>query len=205
MTVPPRFASKRIVSAALALAAVSVLTGCHLAVLVGSATGAYVATDIAMDRRTTRVILDDEHIGSIASERIGIRTGDKAHINALSFNYTVLLTGEAPDAGMKAVIEKAVREIPRVKNVVNEIQIAGVSSLASRSNDTYLTGKIKSNFVAAVKFAPSHVKVVTEDGTVYLLGIVTREEANAATEIARSITGVQRVVRVFEYLGPAEQ
>jgi osmotically-inducible protein OsmY len=89
-----------------------------------------------------------------------------------------------------------------VKSVVNELQIAGPSSFASRSNDTYLTGRIKAAFVAANQFSANDVKVVTEGGVVYLLGLVTRKEADDATELARSTSGVKKVVRVFEYIAP---
>jgi osmotically-inducible protein OsmY len=107
-----------------------------------------------------------------------------------------------PAAQAKAEVEKAVSEVPRVKSVVNELQIAGASSAGSRSNDAYITSKVKSNFLGNGKFRPTDVKVVTELGVVYLLGLVTRDEADAATEIARGTGGVQKVVRVFEYFVP---
>ncbi|TMH20967.1 MAG: BON domain-containing protein [Betaproteobacteria bacterium] len=107
-----------------------------------------------------------------------------------------------PTAQAKAEVEKIVSEIPQVKTVVNELQIAGASSAASRSNDAYITSKVKANFLGNGKFRPTDIKVVTEAGVVFLLGLVTREEADAATEVARGTGGVQKVVRVFEYVVP---
>jgi osmotically-inducible protein OsmY len=107
-----------------------------------------------------------------------------------------------PTAQAKADAEKAASEVPTVKTVVNELQIAGASSTASRSNDAYITSKVKSNFLGNEKFKSTDIKVVTEASVVYLLGLVTREEADAATEIARGTGGVQKVVRVFEYVTP---
>jgi osmotically-inducible protein OsmY len=112
----------------------------------------------------------------------------------------LLLTGEAPDAATRAEIEKIARAVENVRGVYNEIQIAGNSSLAARANDALLTSKVKARFVDAQKFNPLHVKVVTENNVVYLMGLVKRQEANDATEIARTTAGAQKVVRVFEYL-----
>ena len=106
-------------------------------------------------------------------------------------------------AKIKADIEKMVAEIPQVKSVVNELQVAGPSSFSARSNDTYLTGRVKAAFITGNKFSANDVKVVTEDGVVYLLGMVTRKEADDATEVARAIGGVKKVVRVFEYIAVA--
>jgi len=160
------------------------------------ATGAVVAAD----RRQSEVLLGDQRIEFAASSRIGEAIKDQGHVNITAYNNVVLLTGEVPTAEMKAQTEKIASEVPNVKSVVNEIQIAGVSSLGSRTNDSYLTSKVKGNFVGSNKFLPNHVKVVTEAGVVYLMGLVTREEADAAAEAARSTSGVQKVVRVFEYI-----
>lgn len=182
-----------------ALGAAIALSGCFGALLVGGATGAAV---VANDRRAGEVVLGDERVELTASNRVGQSFGDRAHINITSYNYTVLLTGEVLDEKAKEEAEKIVFQVERVKTVVNELQIAGVSSLASRGNDTYLTGRVKAAFVAAQKFSPNHVKVVTEAGVVYLMGLATRKEADDATEIARNISGVRKVVRVFEYIVP---
>lgn len=179
------------------LLTVFLLQGCVESLIVGgAATGAYVATD----RRQPEIVAGDERVELTASSRVGDRYGDRVHVNITSYNYNVLLTGEVPDAQSKAGIEKIVTEIPQVKGVINELQVAGLSSLTSRANDTYITGRVKGAFVTENKFQATHVKVVTESAVVYLLGLVTRKEADDATAIARSTSGVKKVVRVFEYL-----
>ena len=187
-------------AAAAALLAMFMLEGCVEAVIVGgAATGAFVAAD----RCQAEIVAGDERVGLTALSRVGNRFGDKVHFNVTSYNYNVLLTGEVPDAQAKADIEKIVMQIPQVKGVVNELQVAGLSTLTSRGNDTYLTGRVKGAFVTENKFQANHVKVVTESAVVYLLGLVTRKEADDATAIARSTSGVKKVVRVFEYLTQA--
>lgn len=183
-----------------ALAAALLLQGCIEAMVIG---GAATGVMIAADRRQPEVVAGDERVGLTAQSRIGERFGDRAHVNVTSYNYSVLLTGEVPDAQAKAEIEKIAAQVPQAKGVVNELQIAGPSSMGSRATDTYLTGRVKGAFVTENKFQANHVKVVTEAGVVYLLGLVTRKEAEDATAIARSTSGVQKVVRVFEYLSQA--
>jgi len=173
------------------------LQGCVEMAVVGAGAAALAADD----RRSLGAQTEDKEIDLRAGSRIGDRFGGKVHINVTSYNRNVLLTGEAPDAATKAQIESIVREIPNVRGVVNEIQIAGVSSYTARANDTYLTSKVKARFIdIGGSFSVNHVKVVTESGAVYLLGLVTRKEADAAVEIARTSGGVQKVVRVFEYI-----
>lgn len=180
----------------LALGALPLLHGCA-AVVVGGAAATGVM--VAEDRRTVGTITEDQGIELKASSRISEKFGD-AHINVTSYNRMLLLTGEASGAGAKSEIEKIARAVDNVRGVYNEIQVAGNSSMTARANDSYLTSKVKARFVDAQKFSPVHVKVVTEASTVYLLGLVKRQEAADATEIARTTGGVQRVVRVFEYL-----
>jgi osmotically-inducible protein OsmY len=160
------------------------------------------ATALALnDRRTVGAQTEDKEIDLRGESRVNDRFGDRVHINVTSFNRNVLLTGEASDAAAKAQIEIIVREMPNVRGVVNEIQVAGVSSYTSRGNDSYLTSKVKARFVDnGGDFSVNQVKVVTEGSVVYLLGLVTRKEAEAAVEIARTTGGVQKVVRVFEYV-----
>jgi osmotically-inducible protein OsmY len=187
-------------AAAAALLAAFMLEGCVEAVIVGgAATGAFVAAD----RRQPEVVAGDERVGLTALSRIGNRFGDNAHVNVTSYNYNVLLTGEVPDANAKSEIERIVLQVPQVKGAVNDLQVAGPATMTSRGNDTYLTGRVKGTFVTANKFHANHVKVVTESAVVYLLGLVTRQEADDATAIARSTSGVKKVVRVFEYLTQA--
>lgn len=177
-------------------AAAVLLSGCAAVVVGGAAAGAMVATD----RRLPEVMLADERIERQASARIGERLKDQVHINVTSFNRQVLLTGEATTEALKQDAERIVLGVPEVRNAVNDIAVAAPSSLGARSNDAYITSIVKSRMVGAGKFNPVHVKVVTEAGTVYLMGLVTRREAEDATQIARTTAGVRRVVRVFEYI-----
>jgi osmotically-inducible protein OsmY len=179
----------------LIIAALPVLHGCAAVVVGGAATGAVMADD----RRTVGTITEDQGIEIKAANRIGEKFGD-AHINVTSYNRMLLLTGEAADAAAKDQIGKIAGAVENVRSVDNEIRIAGNSSMSARANDSYLTSKVKARFLDAQKFDVVHVKVVTEANTVYLLGLVTRKEAADATEIARTTAGVQRVVRLFEYL-----
>ena len=179
---------------------VPVLSGCFGAAAVGVGAGALVFAD----RRATEVQVTDEGIELRAGNRISDKYGSNTHVNVTSYNRTVLLTGEVPDAITKADIEKIVAEVQNVKAITNELQIAAASALTARSNDAYITSKVKARFVDANTFAANHVKVVTEAGVVYLMGLVSQKEANAAVEVARTTGGVQKVVRVFEIIGDAE-
>ena len=173
------------------------LQGCVEMAVVGAGAAA-LASD---DRRSLGAQTEDKEIQIRGESRISDGLGDKAHINVTSYNRNVLLTGEAIDTASRARAEAIVREIPNVRGVVNAIQISGVSSYTSRANDSYLTSKVKARFIDnGGSFSANQVKVVTEDGVVYLLGLVTHKEADAAVEIARTTGGVQKVVRVFEYI-----
>lgn len=175
------------------------LQGCF-PLIAGGAGATILALD---DRRSAGAQTEDKEVDLRGEARVNERFGDKVHINVTSYNRNVLITGEAPDAATKAEIEKIVREIRNVRGVVNEIQIAGASSYSSRGNDSYITSKVKARFIDNAKaFSVNHVKVVTESSVVYLLGLVTRAEAEEAVEIARTTGGVQKVVRVFEYVQP---
>jgi osmotically-inducible protein OsmY len=172
-------------------------SGC-VPLLVGGAVvgGAAVATD----RRSAGAQLDDEVIEDKSGLEIAERFKDGFHVNITSFNAIVLLTGEVPSTSARADVEQLVRGIPKVRAVQNELVVGPVTDLGSRSNDTLITSKVKARFVEANKFQINFVKVVTENGVVYLMGIVRREEGDAAAEIARTTSGVQRVVKVFEYI-----
>jgi osmotically-inducible protein OsmY len=174
---------------------VSVLTGCVAAVVGGAGT----AVVIGEDRRTVGTVTEDQGIELKAENRINDKF-KAAHINVTSFSRMVLLTGEAPDAAAKAEIEKIVRAVENVRGVYNEIAIGSPSALSARTNDSYITSKVKARFVDQRKFNAIHVKVVTEASVVYLLGLVKRKEADDAVEIARTTSGVQRVVKLFEYI-----
>ncbi len=143
--------------------------------------------------------MDDETIELKVVDTIKTRWPDNVHVNATSFNGIVLLTGEVPTAALNDEIAGSVKAVERVRSVVNEMVVGAPTELGARTNDSYITSKVKSGFVEANKFSATHVKVVTERGVVYLMGIVSREEGSAAGQLAASTTGVVRVVKVFEY------
>jgi len=176
------------------------LQGCP-AIIAG---GSVVAVTSLEDRRTTGTQLDDSGIESNAASRIGQRVGERAHINVTSFNRAVLLTGEAWDEATRTEVEKIVAQVPNIRNVTNEVQVAGLSSGTSRANDTAITARVKGRFVNVKDLNPLHVKVVTEAGVVFLLGLVTETEAETATDLARTTGGVRKVVKVFEYCKSTE-
>jgi osmotically-inducible protein OsmY len=178
-----------------ALLATPVLQGC----LPVAAVGMGAAFTSVNDRRTSGTQIDDEGIELRAGNRISDRWGGRAHVNVTSFNRNVLLTGEVANESIRAEVEKTVAGVGNVRGVTNEIAIAGTSALSSRANDSFLTSKVKARFVDANYFNPFHVKVVTENSTVYLLGIVTEQEAKLATDIARTTGGVRKVVRLFDF------
>lgn len=172
------------------------LTGCVPAAAVGAGAGALMITD----RRHAETYLADEGIEIRAVNRVGEKFGDRVHVNVTSYNRMVLVTGEVPDAAARAEVEKIVGGVPNVKTITNELQVAGTSSFAARSNDAYLTSKVKARFLDHNKFPATKVKVVTEAGAVHLLGLVTQREADAAVDIARTTGGVLKVVRLFEII-----
>lgn len=184
----------------LALLAPLLLPGCVGVAVVGAGSAAM----SAIDRRTTGVQIEDERIELVASNRFGEKYGDKAHINITSYNRSVLLTGEVPDAASRDEVGKIVQGVPNVRRITNDLVAGPASSLSARATDTGITGKVKARFVDANKFNAVHVKVVTEASVVYLLGIVTEAEANDAVEIARTTSGVRKVVKVFEYCKPSD-
>ena len=193
--------SLRILLLAAACAALAPsLTGCVPVAAVGVGTGVLVFSD----RRPTETFIADEAIEARAGNRINEKFGDRAHVNVTSYNRAVLLTGEVPSDAAKAEAEKLAAAVPNVRAITNELLVAGPSSYGARSNDSYITSKVKARFVDARKFAPNHVKVVSEGGTVFLLGLVTQYESDAAVEIARTTGGVQKVVRVFDVITEAE-
>ena len=181
----------------LMISAIPLLHGCAPLVVGGAAAGGIM---VAQDRRTVGTLTEDEGIEIKASGRIGERYKDGVHVNVTSYNRTVLLTGEVPDAGARAEVERIARGVENVRGVYNETVVSGVTSYTARSNDAITTSKVKGRFLDAGKFNTMHVKVVTENNVVYLMGLVSKKEAADATEIARTTSGVQKVVRVFEYL-----
>ncbi len=176
------------------------LVSCAPLVAVGVGAGAGTGAVVSEDRRTSGMFIEDESIELKSNRRIKEQLGNNVRINSTSFNRVVLLTGEAPTETLKQQAEKLVMSVQNVRKIVNEIVIAEKSSLASRSKDTLITSQVKGRFLTKGKFQINHIKVVTENGVVYLLGMVKREEAENASEIASSTSGVQKVVKVFEYL-----
>jgi osmotically-inducible protein OsmY len=193
--------SQKIACAAATLALLTAVvlsqTAC-VPLMIGTAVvgGAAVATD----RRTSGTQLDDEVIEDKTSLAIHERFKGDFHVNVTSFNGIVLLTGEVPADTAKAELGEMVRTTPKVRAVQNELVVGSVTDLSSRTNDTLITSKVKARFVEGAKFQINFVKVVTEHGVVYLMGVVRRDEGDAAAEIARTTSGVQRVVKVFEYI-----
>ena len=181
-------------------ACLPLLSGCFGAVAMGVGAGALMIAD----RRPAETYVTDEGIELRAATRIQETLGDRVHVNVTSYNRSALLTGEVPDLATRAAVEKAIAEVPNLKSISNELQVAGISSLAARGSDSVITSKVKARFVDANRFAANHVKVVTEAGTVFLLGLVTQPEADAAVEITRTTAGVLKVVRVFEIISQAQ-
>ena len=182
----------------LAALVASQLVACFPAVVGGAAAGGAVAAD----RRTSGTYVDDESIELKAVKKMETNLGEQSHVNETSYNRNVLLTGEVPTIEHKTKAESLLREIENVRTVTNEIVVAPKTSIGSRTSDTYITSKIKSKFVTENQFAANHVKIVTENSTVYLLGLVTKAEGDAAAAIASSTDGVDKVVKVFEYVEP---
>jgi osmotically-inducible protein OsmY len=188
----------RLLAALFLAACATLLQGCFPLAAVGVG-----ATALALDdRRSTGLYIEDENIEWKVRARL-IEKFKDAHINATSYNLTVLLTGEAPSEASKKEIAEAVRAITNVRGVSNEITVGGNSSLAARSSDAIITTNVKARLINNGKVSPNHVKVVTESSVVYLLGIVTRAESDAAAEIASTTSGASRVVKVFEYVDKA--
>ncbi|HEU5436114.1 MAG TPA: BON domain-containing protein [Telluria sp.] len=186
--------------AVLCVALLGSLQGCVGIMLGGAAMGA-VAT---ADRRTLGAQTEDKAIGVKAELRLNKLSGENGHINAASYNRKVLLTGEVKDEAMKAAAEREVRAIQNVQDVINELEIAGPASYTSRSSDALVTTKVKASLVDMKTISAVSFKVVTERGTVYLMGRVTQREGQVATDVAKGVAGVQRVVKIFEYISEDE-
>ncbi|HEC75125.1 MAG TPA: BON domain-containing protein [Methylophaga aminisulfidivorans] len=173
------------------------LQGCVPLVATGAATGA----SVAYDRRTTGSVIDDQGIEFKASYAIfnNKEIYDQSHINITSYNGVVLVTGETPSESLKQKVYDEVKVIPKVKRIYNELTIAAPSSLPSRSSDAWITSKIKAKMTTNKTTDPMFIKVVTERGIVYLMGMLSHAEADQAVNLVRSSAGVQRVVKIFEY------
>ncbi|CAK0769718.1 hyperosmotically inducible periplasmic protein [Gammaproteobacteria bacterium] len=183
-----------------ALLSSSLLTGCAAPLLFvgGVATGAIVADD----RRSAGTMLYDEGIELDAHKALDSdpRLRNETHINITSFNSVVLLSGEAPTTILRYRAETLVREVPRVRLVYNEMTIGPPSSMTTRSSDTIITARVKGEISGNRYVDANHVKIVTESGVVFLMGLVSRSEADQSTEAARGVSGVVKVVRLFEFI-----
>ncbi len=182
------------------LAASLLFSGCAPLVVGGAVATAAVATD----RRTTGSLIEDQaiemRVRSALADVPGMR--EQSHINVTSYNGIVLLSGESPSETLRDQAGDIARNSEKVRRVDNEVQIAAPSSGMTRASDSYITSKVKASLlkVKIKDFDPLRVKVVTENGTVYLMGLVTQEEGAAATDVARQVGGVQRIVKLFELL-----
>lgn len=192
--------TRLIVALLLGAAVTPALQGCFPMVAAGVTTGV-LAT---VDRRSLGAQTEDESIEWKAGARAKEKFGDKAHLNFTSFNRAVLMTGEVATEEAKADIERIVTGIPNVQSVHNEVTVGPASSFTDRSNDSFITSKIKSRSVDTGKFNPVHVKVVTEANVAYLMGMLTQAEADAAIQVARTTSGVRKVVNLIEIITPAK-
>jgi osmotically-inducible protein OsmY len=190
-----------LIAGAVALATTTLLGGCA-ALLVGGA--AVSGTRMYKDRRTSGAQLEDQAIEFKASSRLKEALAEPAHLNVTSYNRLTLITGEVASEADRVAAEQAVAAVENVRSTVNEAAVMGASSLTARSNDALITSKVKATFIDNGNVDANAVKIVTERSTVYLLGRVTEREAEQAAEAARSVSGVQKVVRVFEIISEAE-
>lgn len=196
-----KFSNRRVGALLLAASTLATtLVGCAPVVLGGVALSGIVAAD----RRTTGTQVEDESIELHAVNLLHGHYGDRIHVNITSYNRQVLLTGEVPTAADRQRVQELVRGLENVRSVVNELGAMPNTSLAQRSNDTFITGKVRASLVDAKDLTANAFKVVTERGVVYLLGRVTQREAQRAASLASGVTGVVKVVRVFESLSEEE-
>jgi osmotically-inducible protein OsmY len=176
------------------------LSACAPVILGGAVMGSMMATD----RRTSGTQIEDEGIELRGASRIRENLGDRVHVNITSYNRQVLLTGEVPSAQDKQLLEQVVSKVENVRAIVNEVAILGNATLTQSTSDSLVTGRVKAGLLDAKDLFSNAFKVSTERGTTYLMGRVTQREADRATDIARSTTGVQKVVRVLEIISEDE-
>lgn len=193
--------ARRTVCTVLAAAALAATLSACAPLIVG---GAVVGGVMAVDRRTAGTQIEDEGIELRAAARIRETLGDRVHVNITSFNRQALVTGEVNNAQDRQSVEQIVSQVDNVRSVVNDLAVTPPSTLSQRSNDTFITGKVRASLVDARDISANAFKVVTERGIVYLMGRVSQREATRATEIARGVSGVVKVVRVFEIVSEEE-
>jgi osmotically-inducible protein OsmY len=195
------FTPARTAAIVAALVAASTLSGCAALLVGGAVVGGSL---LATDRRTSGTQIEDQAIELKSNTRVREILGDRGHVNVTSYNRMVLLTGEVPTEADKAAVEQSVAKVDNARSVVNELAVMTATSLTSRPNDALITSKVKATLVDAGDISATAFKVVTERGTVFLMGRVTEREAERASELTRSISGVQKVVRVLEVISEAD-
>lgn len=186
---------------AAAVASTFVLQGCEVLAIGAVAGGSAV---VAVDRRTTGIQLEDKTIELKVGQRAKEILGDKGNVNASAYNRTVLLTGEVPTEADRAAIERAAARVENVKGVVNELTVGFASSLAARASDGIIAGKVRARFIEAADLSAPAFKITVEGGVVYLMGLVSEAESRRATQLAAAVSGVKKVVRVFEIISAEE-
>ncbi|NQY51214.1 MAG: BON domain-containing protein [Piscirickettsiaceae bacterium] len=181
----------------LPLITIIALQGCATALVTGGA----ISASLIHDRRTIGAIIDDQSIELKASYALlsNKEIYHQSHINITSFNGVVLITGETLTKKLKQKIYNEIRTIPKIRQIHNELIISAPSALTSRSSDAWITSKVKAKITAANIINSLYVKVVTEQGIVYLMGILTHDEVNQVLNIVTKSAGVQRVIKIFEY------
>ncbi|MCY0389711.1 BON domain-containing protein [Robbsia sp. Bb-Pol-6] len=190
---------KGLIMAVCAFGIAATLQGCPLILLGGAAAGGAL---IATDRRTVGTQTDDREIQIRAAAQLSSDLPDQAHVDVAVFNRRVLIVGEVPDAGAKELATKIVRNVSNVESIVNELAIRGANPVTGRSNDSFITSKVKSSIVAEKDLSANYFKVVTERGVVYLMGLVTVDEGKRAADIASRVPGVVQVVKAYQYIVP---
>jgi osmotically-inducible protein OsmY len=174
------------------------LQGCIF--VVGAAAGAAAAAGVYDHRKVQKVVADEKLTNKIII-KINAIPGikDNNHISVATFNQIVLLTGETTTPEMRQTVDEVTRAVPDVNQVYNQITLKGPTSSLTRASDSWITTKIKSQMLATKGLKSGTIKVITENGTVYLMGMVSHEQADGAVYIARQVSGVQKVVKIFQY------
>lgn len=188
--------TRRLAALILAVTLTTQLAACFPLAVAGAAAG----TMAAIDRRTVGAQTEDKGIDLRAMARINERFGDRVHVSATSYNRKVLLTGEVPDTATRSAVQTIVAGIENVASIVNELEVLPHSSMSTRANDSLITGQAKAALIDTNDLFASSFKIVTERNVVYLMGRVTQREGNRAGDIIRNLRGVQKVVKVLEYI-----
>jgi osmotically-inducible protein OsmY len=192
------FTKTKLLAPGLLLIAALVSSGCS------SIISATTDTPIQPDpgKRTFGTMIDDEQLETVA--RVNLKKTDpgldSSHINVVAYNGIVLLTGQVPSQQLRTLATETVVKLPKVRQVFNELQIQGQTSLLARTNDTWLTTKVKSKLIGHGDIDSGRIKIVTEDGVIYLMGMLSRVQAEKAAQVARTTGGVQKVVKAIEYI-----